>query len=235
MKNIKTGIYKITNILNNKIYIGSSKDIQTRWRKHISLLKSTKHSNTHLQNAWIKYGENAFIIEVIEICPLYKQIILEREQYYIDTLKPEYNKCPKAGSSLGRSHSNETKEKIKLALKEKPWSDERRKASDNISKKLSLIKEMKQWVKDLKKIKKDFDKVSKKIIKLENKKKINVNKKTKSLSEAMFKNKNRLGKIHTEESKLKMSLAKKGKPRSEETKIKISQTLKERSDGAVPS
>ena len=61
------GIYKITNLKNHKIYIGSSNNIMRRWYEHLRDLKNQKHCNSHLQNAWNKYGENNFLFEIIEI------------------------------------------------------------------------------------------------------------------------------------------------------------------------
>ena len=64
-KNI-SGIYEITNLINNKIYIGSSINIKKRWKDHILLLKNQKHINVHLLNAWNKYGEENFSFSIIE-------------------------------------------------------------------------------------------------------------------------------------------------------------------------
>lgn len=82
------GIYRIKNLLNNKCYYGSSKNIETRWLKHKNELKKGKHINIILQRAWDKYGGDNFSFEVVEECD--KKILLEREQYYLD-LNPDYN------------------------------------------------------------------------------------------------------------------------------------------------
>ena len=71
------GIYQIVNSVNNKRYIGSSTNIIQRFRTHCSNLKHNKHSNLHLQNAWNKYGLDAFQFEIIEECS--KDKLLERE------------------------------------------------------------------------------------------------------------------------------------------------------------
>jgi group I intron endonuclease len=84
------GVYKITNITNGKIYVGSSKDISRRWNEHIRTLEANAHINPHLQNAWNKYGKNNFTFEVIEQCDGKNQY--EREQYYIDLYKPFQDK-----------------------------------------------------------------------------------------------------------------------------------------------
>ena len=75
-------IYKITNKINNKVYIGKTcRDIQTRWNEHWS--KSlNKEDNVHLHNAMRKYGKDAFNIELIEHCNTSEELS-EKEQYYI--------------------------------------------------------------------------------------------------------------------------------------------------------
>ena len=62
------GIYCITNNVNNKKYIGQSKDIYKRWKSHVYRLNQGNHDNKHLQESWSKYGEANFSFEIIEIC-----------------------------------------------------------------------------------------------------------------------------------------------------------------------
>ena len=51
---MKSGIYKITNPENQYFYIGSSYDINNRWRKHLERLTKGNHPNIHLQRAYNK-------------------------------------------------------------------------------------------------------------------------------------------------------------------------------------
>jgi len=82
------GIYKIVNIVNNKIYIGQSIEIKRRWNDHKSELKRNIHHNIYLQKSWNKYGEENFIFEVIESDENFNTDDLnELEIYYIDKLK----------------------------------------------------------------------------------------------------------------------------------------------------
>jgi group I intron endonuclease len=60
------GIYKIINVINNKFYVGSAVDLKRRKTRHFSELRGNKHNNRHLQAAWIKYGEQAFVFVVLE-------------------------------------------------------------------------------------------------------------------------------------------------------------------------
>lgn len=88
------GIYKLTNIRNNKVYIGSSKQIELRINHHFSLLKRNKHHSQYLQNTYNKYGKEVLKFEVIEKHVDYNKIyIIEREQYWVDyykSYKPEF-------------------------------------------------------------------------------------------------------------------------------------------------
>lgn len=80
------GVYRITNTVNGKIYVGSSKDIYNRWEEHRYALNHNNHGNIHLQRAWNKYGQNNFKFDIIETCdPL---VQFEREQFYLNTLNP---------------------------------------------------------------------------------------------------------------------------------------------------
>lgn len=83
-------IYKITNILDGKFYIGSTSNYKQRKSQHFTELRSNKHANPRLQNAFNKYGEENFIIEVLEEVDGQNSLI-PREQFYLDTLKPFYN------------------------------------------------------------------------------------------------------------------------------------------------
>ena len=122
----KSGIYRIINITNNKIYMGSAKDIAQRWAIHKSRLVLQQHHSVPLQRAYNKYGASSFIFEVVEYCEI--SDLLLREQYYIDTLHPEYNVCKMAGSCIGHKRSEESKQKQREAmLGRKPTEETRAK------------------------------------------------------------------------------------------------------------
>ncbi|MCP1159471.1 GIY-YIG nuclease family protein [Bacillus infantis] len=116
------GIYIIKNNLNEKVYIGSSKEIPTRIRTHIRKLRKNQHQNFHLQNAWNKYGESSFSISTVEIIKDIDNLI-EREQYWVDF----YNACndsygynlipPKAGGEVSEEMSLILSER----MKGNPW------------------------------------------------------------------------------------------------------------------
>lgn len=78
------GIYLITNKINNKKYVGQSKDIERRWKEHI-----LKEKNTMIHNAIKKYGKENFDFKILELCSL--EQLTEKERYYYKKYKPEYN------------------------------------------------------------------------------------------------------------------------------------------------
>ncbi len=116
---MKIGIYKIKNKINNKVYIGSSKNLTKRMRLHRQRLNGNYHENRYLQSSWLKHGETNFHIEIIEICDV--DILLDREAYWIEFYKSYnkdfgYNICriPKH-TRLGLRASPETLLKMSIA------------------------------------------------------------------------------------------------------------------------
>lgn len=113
------GVYCILNTITNKQYIGStSESFKIRFIHHKWSLKNNKHKNSHLQHAWNKYGEDVFIFKVIEEV---EDMILEREQYWIDQQDFEslYNINPFATG--GTQFSEETIKKRTQSITDK-WA-----------------------------------------------------------------------------------------------------------------
>lgn len=109
--NNASGIYQIQSKINGKIYIGSAVNFIARKKEHFHDLKNINHHSFKLQRHCNKYGENDLVFGIIEFCD--KEKLIEREQYYIDILKPEFNIAKDAKSPmLGRNHTEETKSKI---------------------------------------------------------------------------------------------------------------------------
>ena len=114
---VKSGIYKITNLKNGKFYIGSSNDIDNRWTCHIRDLTNKCHTNPKLQHAWDFYGKDIFKFEIVEEVDPNPELLFERENHYLSTLKPYerkvgYNICPKAEGGDNFTH-NPRKEEIR--------------------------------------------------------------------------------------------------------------------------
>lgn len=102
----KAAVYRWVNKTNGKTYIGSSVDLTTRLYKYYSL-RQLNYSKTTIHYALLKYGFSNFKLEILEYCEQGVNPV-NREQYYIDLLKPEYNILNQAGSLLGFKHSEET-------------------------------------------------------------------------------------------------------------------------------
>ncbi len=115
IERFKSGIYKITNLVNSKIYVGSSINIYNRRHTHTTKLNKNIHSSRHLQSSYNKYGRHNFLFEVIEYCS--KEVLTEREQYWIDALKPEYNKRLIVERNTGLPISESARVKISETLK----------------------------------------------------------------------------------------------------------------------
>lgn len=82
------GIYTITCKDDNKVYVGQSQNIKRRFNMHKSHLRHQKHRNSYLQRAWNKYGENSFVFEVKEICPI--EELNAKEKIWINKLKSNH-------------------------------------------------------------------------------------------------------------------------------------------------
>lgn len=104
-----SGIYLITCTTSAKRYVGSSKNIDYRWRKHRELLSSRRHFNRYLQRSWNKYGSEAFEYAVLETVND-ASLLQIREQHWIDLLHPEFNLSPFANrpTTQGVVYSEET-------------------------------------------------------------------------------------------------------------------------------
>jgi group I intron endonuclease len=216
---MKSGIYQITCLSNSKIYIGSSVSIDNRWNVHRYELRRNKHHSKYLQRTWNKYGEESFVFELIEEVEV--ELLLEREQHYLDTLRPwdrniGFNSCRMAGNTLGRKASEETKRKMSESrkgrvspMKGKTFSEEsRRKISESL-KGRKHSEETKRKMSETKKGKPRSEETKRKI------------------SESLK------GRKHSEETKRKMSESQKGrkpwnkgKSTPEAVKSKISQSKK---------
>lgn len=129
----KIGIYLWFNNLTKDFYVGSSINLGRRFSSYFneSYLIHPKNKNMIICKSLLKYSHNNFSLIIIENCD--KDKLIEREQYWIDNLKPTYNILNTAYSSIGykhteeskilmselaklRSHTVETKSKIKNAL-----------------------------------------------------------------------------------------------------------------------
>jgi group I intron endonuclease len=124
------GIYAIIHTASQRLYIGSATHYRKRWHHHQRHLRIGDHTNSFLQHAWNKYGEQAFEFRLIEPIDDVARLI-EREQYWMDYYKSYerdkgFNICKQAGSQLGRKASEATKNLWRKQRKGKRHSKETR-------------------------------------------------------------------------------------------------------------
>ena len=133
---MKSGIYSITCLINNKKYIGYATNLQKRKGNHFDDLRDNKHRNNHLQNAYNLYKKENFLFEIVEYCRVADLCILEHywahfydvwdrdKGYNIDKTNPDgkakrsEETCKKIGDAhRGKFVTDETKEKISKSKK----------------------------------------------------------------------------------------------------------------------
>jgi len=148
---MRSGIYKITNEVTGKFYIGSSEDVDYRWEVgHKQALNRNQHCNPRLQHSWNFYGGDKFTMIIIETVDPKKELLLEREQHYLDTFKPYiqgigYNICPKAEGGDNLKHHPRGKEIIQ------EWKDKYSKLYTGEGNPMFGKKHSKQSIKEQKK------------------------------------------------------------------------------------
>ena len=100
----KSGVYRWVNLLTGKSYIGCSVNLRNRFYDYYNLSHLEKRKkNSIIYSSLLKNGHSNFKLEILEYCD--KSIVREKENYYINLLKPEYNILNNAG--LGYTHSEE--------------------------------------------------------------------------------------------------------------------------------
>ena len=101
-------------------------------------LKRNNHGNKYLQNAWNKYGKDAFVFEIVKEVEPIKEKILKEEQDYLDALSPYgedgYNISKQAGNILGYRHTKEARKKISESKLGKPRSAETKRKLSEVQK-----------------------------------------------------------------------------------------------------
>jgi group I intron endonuclease len=189
----QSGIYAISSKIDERIYIGSSKQLNARYIRHKSELNKGKHSNQFLSNFAAKYGIDNLKFWVIEECG--EKDLIEREQHYIDLL---FSKCAKKNVmninplATKPPQTQDTRNKISAAQKGRVPHNKGQKMSDEQKQKLIGLKHSPEALEKMR------------------------NAKLKNPTKYW------LGKTHTQETRNKISEIQKGKTISEETKLKKS-------------
>lgn len=95
-----SGIYSIKQVSSGHLYIGSSNDMQTRWRKHKAALVRNKHHSVYLQRAWNKHGDSDFVFSAVVLCDVHN--LKMYEQLILDGMSPAFNMSRSATSPVHR-------------------------------------------------------------------------------------------------------------------------------------
>jgi group I intron endonuclease len=204
------GVYFIKNIINDKIYVGSSIDIEERWKVHKRNLNRNNHCNKKLQRAWNKYGDENFKFIIVEES-LIENLRL-REKYWIDILNSivkGYNISsetthPQIPYTTERRIKMSNAAKIRKETGEYFTKEVRKKISDGLTGRKRSQESIDKWKKTM----------NGRSLSEEHKK---------NLSESLK------GREITIETRKKLSDINKGKVLSQEQKNKISQSLTGRS------
>jgi group I intron endonuclease len=222
----KAGIYKLTCVINNKIYIGKSINLSKRIYYHKGCDKRGSINNGHLQRAIIKYGWNTFVVEILEVFDNFNKLkdndfLLKRESYYINLyestdISKGYNTCAFSTDRTGIPHSEETRAKIGIANLGRKISPETREKmrQSKLGKKLS--KEHIEKIKLANTGKKRSEEFKEKASKRMSFRKISDETREKMRQ-------NNLGKKHSTETKEKISVSNSGRKLSEEHIEKLRQ------------
>ena len=133
----KSGVYKIVNIANGRIYIGSAKKFSTRLSQHLKSLNEGTHHNKFLQNNFIKCGIESFEFQIIEIVEGEQEKRLSVEQKYLDQYHDNQSSC------YNLDYKTNIKSKGKNKKPRLPLSQE---ARDNIGKSSKVAWEKKTSV-----------------------------------------------------------------------------------------
>lgn len=119
-------IYKITNIQNNKCYVGQTKDYRHRIYLHKWSLNNNRHGNSHLQAAWNKSGKDSFTFEIIQEIQLIQNVD-DLERFWISFYKCIQRKFGynfESGGHANKVVSIETREKLRIANLGKKLTEE---------------------------------------------------------------------------------------------------------------
>lgn len=131
------GIYKIINVINNKFYVGSAVDLKRRKTRHFSELRTGKHKNRHLQAAWVKYGEQAFVFVVVEELPDDADLLAAENVWLkehvgkgycynlgVDATAPALGMIGELSPTWGYEHTEDAKARIGIAAKGRKFTEE---------------------------------------------------------------------------------------------------------------
>ena len=227
-KSRKSGVYKITNLTNGKVYIGSTQEFKRRSTQHLRSLEKGVHQNKHLQHAFNKDGTENFIFEVLEVVLGDKLARTTVEQTYLDQYLDDWERCynfKKKTASKERSCYSKTPEESRQrqsVVSKKMWEDPKYRA---LHKEAMAQTDTSRYTKEAMKNPKIREKISKGVrasitpetrkVRSDRMKKLWKDPEYRRyMCEKKLGNKNRVGKQHTEETKKKIAATLKRKIRA---------------------
>lgn len=116
----RCGIYAIINTATHSCYVGSAVDFHVRKLRHLNELRQGKHHSQHMQRAYLKYGEKAFAFIFLEDVPKDKHLLFLRESHWIQLLQPEYNVGRLSATALGAKRTEEVRKRQSEAALARP-------------------------------------------------------------------------------------------------------------------
>lgn len=202
-KVLKSGVYIITNLINNKHYVGKATRLKARLLSHKNDLINNRHTNSHLQNSFNEYGLDNFSFEPLDFYDV--RFISSMENWWCNMLNTHdrnygFNILPTNPDDERLFQSEETKVKISISNTGKKRDLEHRKRLSEISSKQVHTPERKERVR---------------LKHLGSKRSEESRKRMSDAQKLIFLKENvghRKGKKRSDETKLKMSLSKSGKP-----------------------
>ena len=135
------GIYRITNTITGDFYIGSSKNVKRRWAAHKCPSRWNDNPNNQMYQDMQKYGTDKFIFEILE--EVTEASLKEKEQEFIETLKPTYNNRNANGLDADKfkkcQKKYEQSEKGKKCKKKYEQSEKGKKSQNKYNNQLCLF------------------------------------------------------------------------------------------------
>lgn len=114
-------VYKLTNKINGKVYVGKANNPAERLTRHFSTAKTgydRSHKYQYIHKAIAKYGKESFIFEIVDVCES-EEMAYEREQYWITQLKSNVDGCGynlNEGGLGGHTPNDSVRQKISQSL-----------------------------------------------------------------------------------------------------------------------
>lgn len=143
-------IYKITNLVNGKVYIGQTiRGIQTRFKEH---LENSLYQNTHLYSAIRKYGQDKFVVEQLDIAESQEELD-SKEKYWInyyDSINTGYNMI-QGGNSENPMNDQSVKEKHDIIMRSESVRNKISKTLHDLRITIGFSEEHKQKIKTARK------------------------------------------------------------------------------------